>query len=67
MATATVLTTYIYRLLNFLRMGTTGVTAQAVGRGDRQALLMVGLDHKLHGNTGILMPFWIGCVASVTH
>lgn len=40
---ATVLFNYIYRTLGFLRMGTTGVTAQAVGRDDRAAILLTGL------------------------
>ncbi|MGK7928734.1 MAG: MATE family efflux transporter [Spirulina sp.] len=42
-AVATVLFTYLYRLLHFLRMGTTGVTARAVGQDDREAMLLVGL------------------------
>jgi MATE family multidrug resistance protein len=40
---ATVLFNYIYRTLGFLRMGTTGVTAQAVGRNDSEAALLTGL------------------------
>lgn len=40
---ATVLFNYLYRTLSFLRMGTTGVTAQAVGRTDRETMLLVGL------------------------
>jgi MATE family multidrug resistance protein len=46
-ALATILLSYIYRVLNFIRMGTTGITAQAVGQGDRQAMLMVGLRNGL--------------------
>ncbi|MEM9538025.1 MAG: guanitoxin biosynthesis MATE family efflux transporter GntT [Cyanobacteria bacterium P01_E01_bin.42] len=46
-AVATVLFTYLYRLLHFLRMGTTGITAQAVGRDDREALLLVGWRNGL--------------------
>lgn len=46
-AVATVLFTYLYRLLHFLRMGTTGITAQAVGRNDRQAMVLVGLRNGL--------------------
>lgn len=42
-AVATVLFTYLYRLVYFLRMGTTGLTARAVGEDDREAMLLVGL------------------------
>ncbi len=38
---------FIYYSFSFLRMGTTGVTAQAVGRGDREAMLLVGLRNGL--------------------
>jgi MATE family multidrug resistance protein len=34
---------FLYMVLLFLRMGTTGVTAQAVGRDDREGVLLVGL------------------------
>ncbi len=44
-ALATVLFNYIYWLLNFLRMGTTGTTAQAVGRDDPDTVLLIGLRH----------------------
>ncbi len=37
---ATVLFNYIYWTFGFLRMGTTGTTAQAVGRGDRETVLL---------------------------
>ena len=40
---STVLFNYIYRTLGFLRMGTTGMTAQAVGREDQEAVLLTGL------------------------
>lgn len=40
---STVLFNYIYRTLGFLRMGTTGMTAQAVGREDEEAILLIGL------------------------
>ena len=40
---STVLFNYIYRTLGFLRMGTTGMTAQAVGREDEEAVLLIGL------------------------
>jgi multidrug resistance protein, MATE family len=34
---------FLYFVLLFLRMGTTGVTAQAVGRDDREEMLLIGL------------------------
>ncbi|HEY9670305.1 MAG TPA: guanitoxin biosynthesis MATE family efflux transporter GntT [Waterburya sp.] len=40
---STILFNYIYRTLGFLRMGTTGMTAQAVGREDQEAVLLTGL------------------------
>jgi len=42
-ALATVLFNYIYWTFGFLRMGTTGTTAQALGRGDSRAVLLTGL------------------------
>ena len=42
-ALATVLFNYIYWTFGFLRMGTTGMTAQAVGRSDHEAVLLTGL------------------------
>jgi len=44
-ALAGVLFSYIYWTFGFLRMGTTGPTAQAVGRGDRADMLAIGLRH----------------------
>ncbi len=44
---ASVLFNYLYRTLSFLRMGTTGVTAQAIGRDDREAVLLIGLRNGL--------------------
>ena len=44
---ATVLFNYIYWSFGFLRMGTTGTTAQAMGRGDRQETLTIGLRNGL--------------------
>jgi MATE family multidrug resistance protein len=38
---------FLYFVLSFLRMGTTGVTAQAVGRNDREGVLLVGLRNGL--------------------
>ncbi len=40
-ALATVLFNYIYWTFGFLRMGTTGTTAQAVGREDKEEVLLV--------------------------
>lgn len=44
-ALATVLVNYLYWTFGFLRMGTTGPTAQAVGRDDSHAVLLIGLRH----------------------
>ena len=44
---ATILFNYLYRTLSFLRMGTTGVTAQCVGRGDKTGVLLTGLRNAL--------------------
>lgn len=38
---------FLYFILSFLRMGTTGLTAQAVGRDDREGVLLVGLGNGL--------------------
>ncbi|MDB9510679.1 guanitoxin biosynthesis MATE family efflux transporter GntT [Kamptonema animale CS-326] len=38
---------FLYEIFLFLRMGTTGVTAQAVGRNDREGVLLVGLRNGL--------------------
>lgn len=46
-ALATVLFNYIYWTFGFLRMGTTGMTAQAVGRQDQEAVLLTGLRNGL--------------------
>lgn len=42
-ALATVLFNYLYWTFGFLRMGTTGMTAQAMGREDADTALLVGL------------------------
>ncbi|MGF1498389.1 MAG: guanitoxin biosynthesis MATE family efflux transporter GntT [Elainellaceae cyanobacterium] len=42
-AIATVIFNYIYWSFGFLRMGTTGLTAQAVGRGRQEEVGLVGL------------------------
>jgi MATE family multidrug resistance protein len=44
---STILFNYLYRTLGFLRMSTTGMTAQAVGRKDREAVLEIGLRSGL--------------------
>jgi len=44
---ATVLFDYFYLDFNFLRSSTNGMTAQAVGRDDSKAMLLVGLRHGL--------------------
>lgn len=52
----TILFNYLYRGLGFLRMGTTGVTAQAVGRNDTEAMLLVGLRNGITALTvGLLI------------
>jgi MATE family multidrug resistance protein len=42
-ALATVLFNYIYWTFGFLRMATTGTTAQAVGRREREIVILIGL------------------------
>ncbi len=44
-ALATVLFNWIYWTFNFLRMGTTGTTAQAMGREDEDEVLLIFLRH----------------------
>ncbi|MBO3460037.1 MATE family efflux transporter [Aetokthonos hydrillicola Thurmond2011] len=46
---STTLFNYMYFIVNFLRMGTTGVTAQAVGRNDSEQMLLVALRNSLIG------------------
>ncbi|WP_072720635.1 guanitoxin biosynthesis MATE family efflux transporter GntT [Planktothrix tepida] len=46
---STTLFNFTYFIVNFLRMGTTGVTAQAVGRDDTEDMLLVGLRNALIG------------------
>lgn len=46
-AIATVLFNYIYWSFGFLRMGTTGITAQATGKGDRQEVILILLRNGL--------------------
>jgi MATE family multidrug resistance protein len=44
---ATLLFDYLYTSFNFLRKSTNGMTAQAVGKDDSKAMLLVGLRHGL--------------------
>lgn len=44
---STILFNYIYRTLGFLRMSTTGMTAQAVGREDEEEVLLTGLRNGI--------------------
>ncbi|MBO3458265.1 MATE family efflux transporter [Aetokthonos hydrillicola Thurmond2011] len=46
-ALANIFFNVIYFSLSFLRMATTGVTAQAIGKNDPQAVLLVGLRNAL--------------------
>ncbi|WGV28916.1 guanitoxin biosynthesis MATE family efflux transporter GntT [Halotia branconii] len=46
-ALATILFNYIYWTFGFLRMGTTGMVAQAIGRKDNQSVLLIGLQHGI--------------------
>ena len=46
-AIATVLFNYIYWSFGFLRMGTTGTTARAAGKGDRQEVVLILLRNSL--------------------
>lgn len=46
-ALATVLFNYIYWTFGFLRMGTTGTTAQAIGRKDKEDVILIGLRNGL--------------------
>ena len=45
-AIATVLFNYLYWTFGFLRMGTTGITAQARGRGDTEAVILTLLRNS---------------------
>lgn len=46
-ALANVLFNYLYWTFGFLRMGTTGMTAQAIGREDQEAVLLTGLRNSV--------------------
>ncbi|ACC84899.1 guanitoxin biosynthesis MATE family efflux transporter GntT [Nostoc punctiforme] len=46
-ALATILFNYIYWTFGFLRMGTTGMVAQAIGRKDNQSAVLIGLQHGI--------------------
>ncbi|NEO26655.1 MAG: MATE family efflux transporter, partial [Kamptonema sp. SIO4C4] len=56
-ALATVLFNYLYWTFGFLRMGTTGMTAQAMGRNDRHAILTIGLRNLILA-LGIGLLIW---------
>ncbi len=72
---STTLFNFTYFIVNFLRMGTTGVTAQAVGRNDHEEMLLVGLRNGLIG-LGIgalllllqhpLQQLWFGMMSATT-
>nr|WP_277881236.1 guanitoxin biosynthesis MATE family efflux transporter GntT [Leptolyngbya sp. FACHB-321] len=46
-ALATVVFNYLYWTFGFLRMSTTGMTAQAIGRGDEEEAFLIGLRHGI--------------------
>jgi multidrug resistance protein, MATE family len=54
-ALANVLFNYLYWTFGFLRMSTTGMTAQAVGRKNETEMLLIGLRH-------IVLAFLLGIV-----
>ncbi|WAL58627.1 guanitoxin biosynthesis MATE family efflux transporter GntT [Thermocoleostomius sinensis] len=54
-ALATVIFNYVYWTFGFLRISTTGMTAQAVGRDDSNAVWLVALRH-------ILLGLGLGCL-----
>lgn len=57
-ALATVLVNYLYWTFGFLRMGTTGPTAQAIGRNDANEVLLIGLR-----NGGLGLGIGLGILA----
>src|SRR4028119_645357 len=46
-ALATILFNYIYWTFGFLRMATTGMVAQAIGRKDEETVRLIALRHSL--------------------
>lgn len=42
---ATVIFNYLYWIFSFLRMSTTGLTAQSLGRQEHKAVLLIGIQH----------------------
>jgi multidrug resistance protein, MATE family len=46
-ALATIVFNYLYWSFGFLRMSTTGLTAQAIGKNDPEAVLLIGLRNGL--------------------
>jgi multidrug resistance protein, MATE family len=64
-ALASILFEFIYVIFYFLRMGTTGVTAQAVGRNDREEMLRVGLRNGLIAlSLGVAILIWFAIVSA---
>lgn len=58
---ASIIFNYLYWSFGFLRMGTTGATAQAVGRGDRPEMILIGLRNAaiaLVLGVGLLVLQW---------
>ncbi len=51
-AIATILFNYIYWTFGFLRMGTTGMVAQAIGRKDNQSAVLISLQHGIFQGSG---------------
>ncbi len=54
---ATVLFNILYRGFSFLRMGTTGVTAQAVGRDDTEVMITTLTPEILHILTAVSVVY----------
>jgi MATE family multidrug resistance protein len=60
-ALASIIFNYVYWSFGFLRMGTTGATAQAVGRGNRSDMVLVGLRNAAIAvvlGAGLLLLQW---------
>lgn len=61
---STILFNYLYRTLGFLRMSTTGVTAQAFGRDDQDEVLLTGIRNGIIalalGVTILLLKYPLG-------
>jgi MATE family multidrug resistance protein len=63
---STILFNYLYRTLGFLRMSTTGVTAQAFGKDNQEEVLLTGLRNAfialVLGLTILLLKYPLGCL-----